>query len=235
MVLPAGRGDKGGFRAARGFRRDNGYAAWFCENALDLVVTVLAGSGPTASARRGYGRKGDLVKCAARRLLVAPSGAAKRGDWGGGRGEPAFAGRVVRPPFVPTTHASARHSALTRLPARKNRPSATPVLKAHSPRASRFSVAHDTGYRRLCPVTASRHPAWISTHVRARPVSLWLEDYSALRQLFVQWRARGVSDIRAHSWRFRHPAAAGRLQRRTEGAAVNQRTWRCLRRPIRPR
>ena len=25
------------------------------------------------------------------------------------------------------------------------------------------------------------------------PVSLWLEDYSALRQLFTRWRAEGVS------------------------------------------
>jgi diguanylate cyclase (GGDEF)-like protein len=30
------------------------------------------------------------------------------------------------------------------------------------------------------------------------PVSLWLEDYSALKQLFEQWRAEGVSDLRAH-------------------------------------
>jgi len=30
------------------------------------------------------------------------------------------------------------------------------------------------------------------------PVSLWLEDYSALKQLFDLWRAAGVSDLRAH-------------------------------------
>jgi diguanylate cyclase (GGDEF)-like protein len=30
------------------------------------------------------------------------------------------------------------------------------------------------------------------------PVSLWLEDYSALKRLFDQWRAAGVSDIRLH-------------------------------------
>lgn len=30
------------------------------------------------------------------------------------------------------------------------------------------------------------------------PVSLWLEDYSALRTLFDQWRAEGVEDVRAH-------------------------------------
>lgn len=30
------------------------------------------------------------------------------------------------------------------------------------------------------------------------PVSLWLEDYSALQQLFAQWRAQGVTDLRSH-------------------------------------
>ncbi|RZJ11619.1 MAG: histidine kinase, partial [Acidovorax sp.] len=30
------------------------------------------------------------------------------------------------------------------------------------------------------------------------PVSLWLEDYSALKQLFDSWRAQGVTDLRFH-------------------------------------
>lgn len=30
------------------------------------------------------------------------------------------------------------------------------------------------------------------------PVSLWLEDYSALKGLFERWRAEGVSDLRSH-------------------------------------
>src|SRR5207244_10794174 len=30
------------------------------------------------------------------------------------------------------------------------------------------------------------------------PVSLWLEDYSALKSLFERWRAEGVRDLRAH-------------------------------------
>jgi hypothetical protein len=30
------------------------------------------------------------------------------------------------------------------------------------------------------------------------PVSLWLEDYSALRERFATWRAVGVTDLRAH-------------------------------------
>ena len=30
------------------------------------------------------------------------------------------------------------------------------------------------------------------------PVSLWLEDYSAVKTLFEQWRREGVTDVRAH-------------------------------------
>lgn len=29
------------------------------------------------------------------------------------------------------------------------------------------------------------------------PVSLWMEDYSGLKQLFDQWRADGVTDLLA--------------------------------------
>ena len=34
------------------------------------------------------------------------------------------------------------------------------------------------------------------------PVSLWLEDYSAIKQLFDGWRAQGVVDLRAHFRQF---------------------------------
>ena len=30
------------------------------------------------------------------------------------------------------------------------------------------------------------------------PVSLWVENYSALKQLFDEWRAQGITDLRAH-------------------------------------
>jgi diguanylate cyclase (GGDEF)-like protein len=54
------------------------------------------------------------------------------------------------------------------------------------------------------------------------PVSLWLEDYSALRQLFDAWRAEGVTDLRAHLAqdpdRLRQCTASLRVLR------VNQRT-----------
>lgn len=54
------------------------------------------------------------------------------------------------------------------------------------------------------------------------PVSLWLEDYSQLKQLFDAWRAEGVTDLRAHlaqdPGRARQCSAALRVLR------VNQRT-----------
>lgn len=54
------------------------------------------------------------------------------------------------------------------------------------------------------------------------PVSLWLEDYSALKQLFDQWRADGVTDVaehvRQHPERLKQYAASLRVLK------VNQRT-----------
>ena len=54
------------------------------------------------------------------------------------------------------------------------------------------------------------------------PVSLWLEDYSALRQLFDRWRAAGVRDLRSflqqQPERVRECSAAYRVLR------VNRRT-----------
>lgn len=54
------------------------------------------------------------------------------------------------------------------------------------------------------------------------PVSLWLEDYSALKRLFDGWRAEGVADIRAHlhgnAERLAQSTASMRILR------VNQRT-----------
>lgn len=54
------------------------------------------------------------------------------------------------------------------------------------------------------------------------PVSLWLEDYSALKALFDRWRSEGVADIRAHlaqdPVRLRTCSAALKILR------VNQRT-----------
>ncbi|WP_299022534.1 diguanylate cyclase [uncultured Tepidimonas sp.] len=51
------------------------------------------------------------------------------------------------------------------------------------------------------PVTEPSAP-WVDTDSDAifdlAPVSLWLEDFSALRSLFERWRAEGVTDLAAH-------------------------------------
>ena len=54
------------------------------------------------------------------------------------------------------------------------------------------------------------------------PVSLWVEDFSALRQLFEQWRAQGVSDLRA--WLLEQPARIAECAARIEVLQVNRRT-----------
>jgi len=54
------------------------------------------------------------------------------------------------------------------------------------------------------------------------PVSLWLEDFSAIKALFDAWRAAGVSDVGAH---FRdHPAALEACVAAIRVLAVNRRT-----------
>ncbi len=42
------------------------------------------------------------------------------------------------------------------------------------------------------------HPTNFELLFDAAPVSLWLEDYSALHALFAQWRAQGVSNLHTH-------------------------------------
>src|SRR5215470_6409628 len=54
------------------------------------------------------------------------------------------------------------------------------------------------------------------------PVSLWLEDYSALKTLFDEWRAQGVSDLRAHLRA--HPDLVPQCSSRIRVLKVNQRT-----------
>lgn len=54
------------------------------------------------------------------------------------------------------------------------------------------------------------------------PVSLWIEDYSALKQLFERWRGQGVVDLRAHL-RAR-PDLLAECARRLRLLRVNQRT-----------
>lgn len=47
-------------------------------------------------------------------------------------------------------------------------------------------------------MTTTSQAADFESMFELAPVSLWLEDYSALRRLFDQWRAEGVEDLRAH-------------------------------------
>ena len=54
------------------------------------------------------------------------------------------------------------------------------------------------------------------------PVSLWLEDYSALRQLFDGWRAQGVSDLRQYF--AAHPEAIAQCSAALKVLRVNRRT-----------
>ena len=54
------------------------------------------------------------------------------------------------------------------------------------------------------------------------PVSLWLEDYSALHALFVRWRGDGVTDLRAHLNADRERVAE--CSRCLKVVAVNRRT-----------
>lgn len=54
------------------------------------------------------------------------------------------------------------------------------------------------------------------------PVSLWKEDYSALKRLFDQWRSQGVSDLRC--WLKQDIAHAHACARAIEVVAVNRRT-----------
>lgn len=54
------------------------------------------------------------------------------------------------------------------------------------------------------------------------PVSLWLEDYSALKRLLDQWRAQGVTDLQAHF--SAHPQALQQCSAALRVVRVNQRT-----------
>ena len=54
------------------------------------------------------------------------------------------------------------------------------------------------------------------------PVSLWLEDYSGLKQLFERWRAEGVTDLAAYLQQ--EPARLGMCTAAIQVLRVNQRT-----------
>jgi len=58
------------------------------------------------------------------------------------------------------------------------------------------------------------------------PVSLWLEDFSALKLLFERWREQGVSDLRAHLRE--HPECIAECSRSLKVLRVNRRALSML-------
>lgn len=56
---------------------------------------------------------------------------------------------------------------------------------------------HNT-YLEVLNVSQLSSPADYSQLFALAPVSLWLEDFSALKRLFESWRAEGITDLRAH-------------------------------------
>ena len=54
------------------------------------------------------------------------------------------------------------------------------------------------------------------------PVSLWLEDFSALKRLFDRWRGEGIADLRAHV--ALHPECLAECAASLQVLEVNQRT-----------
>lgn len=59
-------------------------------------------------------------------------------------------------------------------------------------------------------------------HFRLAPISLWLEDFSAIKRLFESWRAEGVEDIDAHF--HEHPEAVAACASAIRVLDVNERT-----------
>ena len=69
---------------------------------------------------------------------------------------------------------------------------------------------------------ASRLDNDYQTLFQLAPVSLWLEDFSAVRQAFEQLRADGVTDLRRHLRD--NPAEVARCSALIRVLDVNQRT-----------
>jgi diguanylate cyclase (GGDEF)-like protein len=65
-------------------------------------------------------------------------------------------------------------------------------------------------------------PADLESMFDLAPVSLWLEDYSGLKQLFDRWRAEGVTDLAA--WLDEDPARVGECTAQFKVVQVNQHT-----------
>ena len=75
---------------------------------------------------------------------------------------------------------------------------------------------------RLAP--ASINTADFELMFSSAPISLWLEDYSALKSLFDRWRAEGVVDLAAHLRKF--PALMAQCSGCLQVLRVNEQTLR---------
>jgi diguanylate cyclase (GGDEF)-like protein len=71
----------------------------------------------------------------------------------------------------------------------------------------------------MSPTTSS---ADFELMFESAPISLWLEDYSAVKSLFDTWRAQGVTDFRAYVRQ--HPQLLGECSRQFKIIRVNRKT-----------
>ena len=77
----------------------------------------------------------------------------------------------------------------------------------------------------MCPsssVSPRSADAEFELMFNSAPISLWLEDYSALKKLFDSWRAQGVTDLGAHLRKF--PELMGQCSACLKVLRVNART-----------
>ena len=65
-------------------------------------------------------------------------------------------------------------------------------------------------------------PADFEHLFESAPVSLWLEDYSALKTLFDTWRAQGIQDFKSHVTE--HPELLAHCSACFKVLKVNQKT-----------
>lgn len=72
------------------------------------------------------------------------------------------------------------------------------------------------------PSSVSSHPSDFEQMFDLAPVSLWLEDFSGLKQLFDRWRAEGVTDLDA--FLAQDPARVARCTHQFKVLRVNQHT-----------
>lgn len=71
-------------------------------------------------------------------------------------------------------------------------------------------------------IAARAEPSEHESMFELAPISLWLEDFSAVRALFDRWRAEGVTSLREHLRG--HPERVAECSARIEVLKVNQRT-----------